>query len=201
VVSTLLGTGRRVLVHNPEAQGGVSTPDWSPTGTRLVYSWNTPGERGLNIINADGSGGFNQIVSFCGPGTFSPDGRGVAFVKDGLQVVDPDTGAVRTVTADPQAQWYAPDWSPDGRFIVYSVDTSFAVVPAAGGEPVVAQLPATLGQVSAPVFSPDGRRVAFTASESSGETTVTRLYTANRDGSGLTAVAETYGQPTQWLGL
>lgn len=203
VVSTLVGTGQRVLVHNPQAQGGVSTPDWSPDGTRLVYSWNTPGERGLNIVNADGSGN-GQLVSFCGPGTFSPDGRSVAFVKDGLQVVDPVTGAVRTVTADPSAQWVAPDWSPDGRFIVYSAGSTFVVVPAAGGEGVAAQLPATLGSVQAPVFSPDGRRIAFVATESApypDETTATRLYTANRDGSGLTAVAETYGQPTRWLGL
>jgi TolB protein len=168
----------------------------TPAPAGWCRMWTVPGERGLNIVGADGSGGFNQLVSFCGPGTFSPDGRGVAFVKDGLRVVDPDTGTVRTVTADPQAQWYAPDWSPDGRSIVYSAGTTFVVVPAEGGEGVAAQLPATLGGVSAPVFSPDGRRVAFTATESG----ATMLYTANRDGSGLAAIAPTYGQPTQWVG-
>ncbi|MEV6493736.1 hypothetical protein AB0M20_34720 [Actinoplanes sp. NPDC051633] len=133
VTSGPAGGAERVLVHNPERSGGATDPAWSPDGRRLVYSWHTPGERGLNMINADGTGN-EQIVSFSGPGRFSPDGRGVAFVKDGnVQVIDLRTRAVRVLTTDGDALYDAPDWSPDGRRLVYAAADSFRIVPATGG--------------------------------------------------------------------
>lgn len=124
LTSALNGTRERVVVHNPEARGGVSEPDFSPDGTRLVYSWNTQGERGLNLVNADGTGN-EQIVTFGGPGTFSPDGRRVAFVKDDLQVIDLATREVQVLTTEGLARKYAPDWSPDGRQVAFTAYESF----------------------------------------------------------------------------
>lgn len=203
LTSALNGTRERVVVHNPEARGGVSEPDFSPDGTRLVYSWNTQGERGLNLVNADGTGN-EQIVTFGGPGTFSPDGRRVAFVKDdNLQVIDLATREVQVLTTEGLARKYAPDWSPDGRRLVYAGDSTFYVVPAAGGASVAAEPPAMLQSVDTPVFSPDGRQVAFTAYESfpdPEQASVSRLFVSSLDGSRLTRVADTYERLTQWMG-
>ncbi|WBB67792.1 DPP IV N-terminal domain-containing protein [Micromonospora sp. WMMD812] len=197
------GSRERVIVHNPEAGGGVALPDWSPDGTKLVYLWLTPGERGLNLVNANGTGN-EQLVSFAGPGTFSPDGRSVAFVKDSdVHVIDLETREIRAVTAEGLAAMSAPDWSPDGQVIVYAGQTEFLTVPAAGGASVHAgQWPNLLDQVTAPVFSPNGRWVAFTATESSTnpeEPAVSRLFVAAVDGSRLTAVTDTYAQLTDWI--
>jgi TolB protein len=197
------GTGERVIMHNPEAQGGVAHPDWSPDGTKLVYSWLTQGERGIFLINADGTGD-EPVAWFSGPGTFSPDGRSIAFVKDGdVQVVDLATKAVRQVTADGLALHTAVDYSPDGRTIVYAAQYDFRTVPAAGGESTRAgQWPNQLSDVSAPVFSPNGRQVAFSAYERATnpeQPDVRRLFVAAVDGSTLTALADTYAQPTDWI--
>ncbi|MEV6493737.1 hypothetical protein AB0M20_34725 [Actinoplanes sp. NPDC051633] len=53
-----------------------------------------------------------------------------------------------------------------------------------------------------PVFSPDGRHVAFSAYEtvSDPDTYLRRLYVSAPDGAGLTAIADTYEEPTDWLG-
>jgi TolB protein len=205
LLAGIAGGPERLLVHNPEAQGGVSRPDLSPDGSTIVYSWNTPGERGLNLVRADGTGN-EQIVPFTGPGTFSPDGRSIAFVKDGdVQVIDVATRAVRRVSGEGQAEMTGVDWSPDGRTLVYAGTSTIYTVPAAGGPSVPADFwPAILSFLSSPVFAPDGRRVAFTAYDgprSSDETGTTRLFTAALDGSALTPVTDTYHQPTEWLGL
>jgi TolB protein len=204
LISALNGSRERTLVHNREAQGGSARADISPDGSRIVYSWNTLGERGLNLINADGTGN-EQIVTFGGSGTFSPDGRSVAFVKDdNVQVIDLATREVRVVTTEGLAKKYAPDWSPDGRRLVYAGESTFYVVPASGGPSVAAEPPAMLHYLATPVFSPDGRHVAFTATESFQDPEqqwVTRLFVSSTDGSQLTRVTDSYEEVTEWLGF
>ncbi|SCG77700.1 TolB family protein [Micromonospora humi] len=197
------GTRERVLVHNTNAQGGVSWPDWSPDGRWITYYWGTPGERGLNIVNVDGTGN-DQLVQVGGPGTFSPDGRSIAYVKDGdVAVIDLETRESRAVTTDGLAQFSPPDWSPDGRTIVYAGQSEFLTVPAAGGPSTHAGIwPNALSGVFAPVFAPNGRKVAFTATEASSDPDLPgtrRVFTARVDGARLRAVADLDAELTDWL--
>jgi Tol biopolymer transport system component len=61
-----------------------------------------------------------------------------------------------------------------------------------------------LHYLATPVFSPDGRHVAFTATESFQDPEqqwVTRLFVSSTDGSQLTRVTDSYEEVTEWLGF
>jgi eukaryotic-like serine/threonine-protein kinase len=106
---------------------------------------------------------------------WSPDGRRVAFQSDregdhGLFVQNADgTGALERLTTAEEGDEHVPEsWSPDGRYLLFSVrrSTRFSLqvlsiddkkaVPFGGVESVT--------PISA-VFSPDGRWVAYVSSE------------------------------------
>jgi dipeptidyl aminopeptidase/acylaminoacyl peptidase len=67
-----------------------------------------------------------------------------------------------------------PDWSPDGRRIVFELDTedvaAVAFVDAHGGAPVVLP-PVPGGFEGQPAFMPDGRRILFTRFDGTEEAT------------------------------
>jgi tricorn protease len=103
----------------------------------------------------------------------SPDGKSLAYVKGrgDLCVVDLAAGEERRVFTD----WSSPDfdWSPDGKWFVYSKqDEEFNrdiwLLPADGkGKPFnVSRHPFS---ESDPVWSPDGKMLAFAGRRASGE--------------------------------
>ncbi len=98
--------------------------------------------------------------------SFSPDGERIAFIRGlGQLIVQPATGGDETVILD---HWAAPDyeWSPDGAWIAYSTpdlhyNSEVWIVPSAGGERYnVSRHP---DDDVAPRWSPDGRRLVWTA--------------------------------------
>ena len=60
---------------------------------------------------------------------WSPDGRKIAYVtdKDGsdeLWVIDADGKNPRQITRSDRVQWVSPEWTPDGKYIVVSRNSS-----------------------------------------------------------------------------
>jgi len=146
------GTGLRKLAKGEQ-------PSWSPDGQRIAFAGDI-GE-GLYTMRADG-GGVHRIrlpgQDFVNDPAWSPDGRQIAYVVDysSLYKVNLDGSGRRRLATPPveRAPYFAhvgaevrwPDWSPDGRTIVYTgVRTStyshgdityegeIYAIPAAGG--------------------------------------------------------------------
>jgi TolB protein len=111
-----------------------------------------------------------QVTSGPSGAAWSPDGTELVYSMQGtLWRQRLGSGEARQVTDGPDYA-YQPDWSPDGRYVVYSAYTGRAVdlrlVDLGTGEtrPLVAN-----GAVNVePRWSPDGRRVAFVSTSYEG---------------------------------
>lgn len=204
------GSDLRVLTSTP---GYAETPDWSPDGSWLIYSfapracldfdlcvledknlWN------LWRMNADGSD--QRLVG--NPDTFdweprlSPDGSEAVVQRldpaDDLEsmtlvVIDLASGKERRVRPDDDRLLEHPDWSPDGRWIIYNptgcgLCEQIEQVPAddLGAQPQVLYPGGADHWGFKPVYAPDGSGVAFGC--------FAGLCRMDADGSSVVVVAE-----------
>jgi Tol biopolymer transport system component len=163
------------------------SPDWSPDGQRLAYTV-VPSEDGNSFyayapphseIWVAGTDGSNPIrLSTAGASdynpTWSPDGSKIAFSsrRTGtreIYVMAPNGSEVRRLTSNTVEDDF-PSWSPDGRRLVWSHD----VWPHGGGSAPASdvwvmsangarakRLTRTSDEDWNPVWSPDGRSIAF----------------------------------------
>lgn len=107
-------------------------PDWSPDGTKMVFSVGGDASRDLWVTDANG-GNADRIVTCdecdqVDEPAWSPDGRSIAFHREGLvgrvyqstlEIYDVATRTSRVVlTAASDRVVFAPRWSPDGTRLV-----------------------------------------------------------------------------------
>jgi TolB protein len=104
----------------------VDAPVWSPAGDEIVYSEDNGG---LFIVDRDGSERRPLARGFAA--RWSPDGRQIAFVRDGeVFVIGADGSGERRLSQHRVDEdenlavngW--PAWSPDGRRIAFAVQTA-----------------------------------------------------------------------------
>ena len=171
VVADVDGSGRSVVTRNKT--GGIGSATWSPDGKRLAFMSNQRDEEVL--------------------WESSPDFSLFTVNRDG-------TDELNVTPTIANATWHAPEWSPDGRFIAFSVhgepndNPHVSKYAKANGRLVERYLQVfnlqdsgvtELGKIDAgPVWSPDGRRLAFASHEGD----VTSLYTVEPNGSNLTTI-------------
>jgi Tol biopolymer transport system component len=124
---------RRVIVANADGSGAAfvpnatsaDSPDFSPDGTKIVYSHST--ERNLYIINADGTG-KTQLTSTDGIKEYrprwSPNGARLTYFTEVegqpsqiwvLNVDGSGGGPIRT-----EVRIHKPSWSSNGTRIIYA---------------------------------------------------------------------------------
>jgi TolB protein len=215
------GSNPRRITENSAFDG---FPALSPDGTRIIFESNRLLKEGepfnlsdLFVMNADGSG-QTALVRGSSP-TWSPDGQMIAFHASASgkgQPIKIDPGAAtsdndifvlnladflskhvkpQNITNSPTMIDDDPDWSPDGRRIVFtrhavgddpvnSTTAEIYVVDASGaGTPT--RLTNNSEEERAPSWSPDGKRIVFCCRRGGPDFEVC---TMNADGTGQVQV-------------
>jgi hypothetical protein len=195
-------------------------PSWSPDGTELAFA--TTNATDIAVAKADGSGRrlLVQDASRDTAPSWSPDGSQIAFFRDAfgrfvLYAIGANGSSLRQLSQT-QAEWTSPPaWSPDGsrltfggsepigydRYGVYSRQNVYTVGADGVGERRLTDS-ASLGAGSTPLWSPDGRRIAFLSSRG-GYSAGSQLFVMNQDGTcetQLTALGTPVSEPS-WQAL
>jgi TolB protein len=186
------GSAGVLWVMNPDASGRRSLAPafggmrWSPDGQKIAFAAIVPQPDRLTsdiyVMNADGSG-QESLTSDHRSGSglaWSPDGRKIAFGSGGLgnseiHVMNADGSERRRLTNDAWGGELA--WSPRGDKIAFVRRDGnreiYVMNPDGSGERRLTRN--TVGDRN-PVWSPDGRRIAFESNW--------QVYLMNADGSG-----------------
>ena len=162
-------------------EGNNDRVEWTPDGKRVFYfnsNRTDQKDAGLWWQPSDGSspGEVLQVHarSAVVEGAMSRDGRVLAFRVNGGGVVndlwyrrlDGDTTPKPILPAPTLFQEYAPRFSPDGKWLVYTSDQSgldevyVQAFPALG-----AIFPVTTGGGTTPVWAPDGQHIYYVANQ------------------------------------
>ncbi len=166
-----IATATRVAVVVPTATTGPSRtpvpvgPD-APTG-RVAYSVSTgdaPEQKSIWIANADGSNARKIIDAAMWP-SLAPDGSKLAYAtlkEPGIYTANNDGSGVRRLT---NVEAYNPQWSPDGKRIVY-----FQGKFRAGGEIHIMNADGSgdseITTGFSPDWAPDGNRLVYSNCQS-----------------------------------
>jgi len=143
-------------------------PDISPNGQQIVFTSNQTGNNEIFVLDGSGLRNLTNNPATDEWARWSPNGKQILFGsnRDGgvfeIYVTDADgTGSVRRLTDPPVLSRYA-SWSPNGKEIVYrrGIDI-YSMNSDASGTPVKLTNEVAPSFAQMPVFSPDGRYIAF----------------------------------------
>ena len=157
-------------------------PSWSPDGRRIALAAYTDWHqnREIWVINVDGSN-LRLLAPLEYAGVFdvdwSPANNRFVFTSAGfgggdMYVMNTNGRSLRRLAG---VKGGGPDWSPDGRRIVFGQEGGVWVMDANGRSRT--RLAPSGGS---PVWSPDGRRIAFVRGDAS--TGSSEIYVMNADG-------------------
>ncbi|WP_425861192.1 TolB family protein [Arthrobacter sp. TWP1-1] len=173
------GKNRRNLTT---AVGVQEIPKWSPDGKWITYNafafGDDPFTVGIWVMRSDGSNP-RQLTdgAIDVEPVFSPDGKTIAFGRIGEDTPDGSMESIHVINTDgtgmrevvpPRPALEHPDWSPDGRSIIFNIGPEHPTAPDSGA--VLSVRPSGQGlrvlyepteylRFFKPVWSPDGRKL------------------------------------------
>jgi Tol biopolymer transport system component len=224
-VSNADGSNARQLTR-PPADTLDDAPDWAPDGSHIVFTRCLPTYCRLLMVGADGTNltpltpdcGSGPLRSTCEQGntaSFSPDGRFLAYgwasgnvVTDEIEhsqvyVMNADGTGKRAVTnfAPYSGDAGDPQWSPEGKQLVFSRSNAGPTQPTGGralfivnvdGSGLRQLTPWALGAGGQADWSPASNLIAFRAVNDE-ELGIGNFYTIHPDGSSVTQVTQFTG--------
>jgi hypothetical protein len=205
--------GRSWSLYNMPASGGDSKPFANLPVSATRAAWSGKGQIAFTgsaadhsdavwLINGDGS---NARALHTGPAehllypSWYPDGKSLAAMDGQALVVQriDFSGAVYPLTDRAQVMSGMPSVSPDGRWVAfagqknigqsYDQEENVVWLRDPSGKLSTLETPALQGR--APVWSPDGKRLAFESDRGNGQGHYA-VFMINRDGSGLTQITD-----------
>jgi Tol biopolymer transport system component len=211
------GSNPTQLTNKPASSRYVydSQPTWSPDGSKIAFR--SIGRHGygnsIYLMNADGSNLQEVVVDFSGVreppeiGSFdwSPDGGRFVFDAGGhggvpeaklttnLFTARVDGKDLVRLTNDTEVMNGSPQWSPDGRTIVFVSDArglARAKIQLINADGTNRQ---TVRNGCFPSWSPDGSKILFAGLSACSGGVCQQLYTVHPDGSALTQVTNNAG--------
>ena len=191
-------TGRIVgTVGDP--QPGMMRPDLSPDGRSVAVIAREGGPMGVWVHHAE-RGSRTRVAPlafFLSSPAWSPNGKEITYWShEGILRKSADGTGPERVLAPRGAD---PDWSPDGRHVIYAVERNGGIwfVELAGdgtaGEPQ--SFVPTGNAAAVPELSPDGRYVAYVSGESGRREVWIRRFP---DGGGREQVSVNGGTQPRW---
>jgi TolB protein len=150
-----------------------ASPSWSPDGRWLAYEAYQDGNLDIYILNVE-SGERHRLTTDVMPEyspAWSPNGRHIAFTayqddNQDLYVISLDDGSIANLTQTPNQNEDHATWSPEGDYLAYSSgvpgDETIWRIPFVTETDTTGRLrPFLFGVGGQPVWSPDGKALAF----------------------------------------
>jgi len=165
---------------------------------KIAFVSDRDGNNEIYVMNADGTGVTrltNDRADDVDP-AWSPDGRRIAFAKDGqIHVMNADGSGVTNLTSDFSVN-RGPAWSPDGRRIAFHSDRDadgnfviFEIYTMAADGTVPIRLTDLPGDHSSAAWSPDGRTIAFVCQDFS-SASARQICAMNADGTDVRVLTD-----------
>jgi len=186
-------------------RGGAISPD----GQRVIYSWrkDSSDPREVWMVNADGRDArlLFTVNGYAAKFSWSPDGSKVFIDRDSLMIMDVNSEQVQKIDTSCVPIHYAPQWSPDSRFLAIMRDTDDTFIDPWGLDAFQGAnicLVDVEKSVSRPLlddksegnmypaWSPDGSKIAFVSNRSG----KSEVWVVNVDGSDLHQLTHTEGE-------